>query len=222
LKYPVRNEIGECTLKRVKPVWLFGLALLVGGVAWAAFYLQPVPDGNARACIGGKDVLSGIARASVGEVAGFQVLKAPGPLPDLHFATSDGSPRSLADFRGKVVLLNLWATWCAPCRKEMPALDLLQTTFGGSKFEVVAINIDTRDPEKPREWLRDNKIANLAYYADPQTKVFQELKRVGQAVGMPTTLLIDAQGCRLGVLHGAAEWASEDAKALIKAAIDAK
>jgi thiol-disulfide isomerase/thioredoxin len=126
---------------------------------------------------------------------------------------------TLADMRGRAVLLNLWATWCAPCRKEMPALDELQAAFGGPEFEVAAINIDTRNLEKPRAWLAEHNIAKLAYYADPEAKVFQDLKRVGQAVGMPTTLLIDAKGCQLGVLHGPAEWASPDAKKLIAAAL---
>jgi thiol-disulfide isomerase/thioredoxin len=213
-------------LKRLNPALGIGLAALVGLGLWAAFYLQPVPDGNAAACqdskdVGRKDVSAALARAAIGEVAGFQASKSPFPLPNLAFTAGDGTARVLADFRGKTVLLNLWATWCAPCRKEMPALDELQTTFGGPRFEVVAINIDTRNLEKPREWLKDNKIANLAYYADEKAQVFQDLKRIGQAVGMPTTLLIDAKGCQLGVLHGAAEWASLDAKALIKVALDA-
>ncbi|MGL4441180.1 MAG: TlpA family protein disulfide reductase, partial [Bosea sp. (in: a-proteobacteria)] len=83
----------------------------------------------------------------------------------------------------------------------------------------VAINIDTRNLDKPRAWLEDNGIRKLAYYSDPEAKVFQELKRAGQAVGMPTTLLIDAKGCQLGVLHGPAEWHSDDARRLIMAAM---
>ena len=101
----------------------------------------------------------------------------------------------------------------------MPALDALQAEFGGPDFEVVAVNIDTRNLERPRQWLVENGITRLAYYADPEAKVFQELKRVGQAIGMPTTLLIDAKGCQLGVLHGPAEWHSDDARKLIRTAL---
>ena len=117
------------------------------------------------------------------------------------------------------MLLNLWATWCVPCRKEMPALDALQAKLGGDKFEVVAVNIDTRNLDKPKAWLQEVGIKQLGYYADPSAKVFQDLKAAGKAFGMPTTLLIDPQGCELGVLAGPAEWASEDAVKLIEAAL---
>jgi hypothetical protein len=101
----------------------------------------------------------------------------------------------------------------------MPALDALQARLGGPKFEVVAVNIDTRDAAKPRAWLQEVGINRLAYYADPSAKVFQDLKAVGRAFGMPTTLLIDPQGCELGYLAGPAEWASEDALKLVGAAL---
>ena len=81
------------------------------------------------------------------------------------------------------MLFNLWATWCVPCRKEMPALDELQAKLGGTDFEVVAVNIDTRDPDKPRAWLKEVGIERLAYYADPAAKVFQDLKQAGKALG---------------------------------------
>jgi thiol-disulfide isomerase/thioredoxin len=117
------------------------------------------------------------------------------------------------------MLLNLWATWCVPCRKEMPALDELQAKLGGPAFEVVAVNIDTRDIEKPKTWLRDNKVNRLAYYADPQARIFQDLKAAGKAFGMPTTVLIDPAGCEIASLAGPAEWASEDALKLLRAAL---
>jgi thiol-disulfide isomerase/thioredoxin len=117
------------------------------------------------------------------------------------------------------VLLNLWATWCVPCRKEMPALDTLEQRLGGPGFEVVAINIDTRDPDKPKAWLKEVGVEKLAYYADPDAKVFQDLKGIGRAFGMPTTLLLDRQGCEIGTIAGPAEWASPDAVKLIQAAI---
>jgi thiol-disulfide isomerase/thioredoxin len=101
----------------------------------------------------------------------------------------------------------------------MPALDALEQRLGGPGFEVVAINIDTRDPEKPKSWLREVGAQKLAYYADPTASTFQDLKAVGRAFGMPTTLLVDPQGCEIGTIAGPAEWASDDAIKLIKAAL---
>src|SRR5690606_26090556 len=117
------------------------------------------------------------------------------------------------------VLLNLWATWCVPCRTEMPALDRLQGKLGGDKFAVVAINIDTRDSDKPKAFLKDANLTRLGNFHDEKASVFQELKSVGMAVGMPTSVLIDSQGCELGNMAGPAEWDSEDAIKLINAAV---
>jgi thiol-disulfide isomerase/thioredoxin len=117
------------------------------------------------------------------------------------------------------VLVNLWATWCVPCRKEMPALDDLQTKLGGKDFEVVAINIDTRDAEKPKNFLKDANLTRLGYFSDQKAKVFQDLKSIGKALGMPTSVLVDGHGCEIATIAGPAEWASEDAIKLIKAAV---
>ena len=92
---------------------------------------------------------------------------------------------------GKTVLLNLWATWCAPCRDEMPALDALQKEMGGDDFEVVAVNVDTGDDTKPRKFLAETGVAALAYYRDNTLGLFNELKQRGLALGLPVTLLID-------------------------------
>ncbi len=155
-----------------------------------------------------------------GEVAGVQVLEQPTPARELQFLDGAGAGLSLAHFRGRLVLLNLWATWCLPCRLEMPRLDKLNADLGAdARFQVVAINIDTRNPDKPREFLRQNNIHSLAYFADPSARVFQELKSAGRAFGMPTTVLIDARGCELAHLAGPAEWAGADARALIQAAL---
>ena len=101
----------------------------------------------------------------------------------------------------------------------MPALDELQGKLGDKDFEVVAVNIDTRDPEKPKAFLKDANLTRIGYFADQKAKVFQDLKAVGRALGMPTTVLVDAQGCEIGTIAGPAEWASEDAIKLIKAAV---
>jgi thiol-disulfide isomerase/thioredoxin len=196
-----------------------GLAIALGIASlYVSSQAARKPEGSA-ACRPARDVGAAVLRAAVGEVAAFQAFQTPRQLPELRFHDHAGKPMNLAQMHGKTVLLNLWATWCAPCRKEMPALDALQADLGGPRFEVVAINIDTRNLDKPRAWLAENEIKRLAYYADPEAKVFQELKRAGQAVGMPTTLLIDAKGCQLGVLHGPAEWHSADARRLIMAAM---
>jgi thiol-disulfide isomerase/thioredoxin len=153
-----------------------------------------------------------------GEVAAVNVAKRPLRLPDLSFQDAAGKPVTLQHWRGRTVLLNLWATWCVPCRKEMPTLDALEGKLGGPGFAVVAVNIDTRDPNKPKAFLKEIGVQKLAYYADPTAATFQDLKEIGRAFGMPTTILIDKSGCELGTIAGPAEWASDDAVKLIQAA----
>jgi hypothetical protein len=101
----------------------------------------------------------------------------------------------------------------------MPTLDALEAKLGGPKFQVVAVNIDTRDPDKSKAFLKDIGVSHLGYYADASAKSFQELKSIGRAFGMPTTLLIDPHGCELGTIAGPADWASPDAVKLIQAAL---
>jgi thiol-disulfide isomerase/thioredoxin len=204
------------------------LAMVVaGGLAGVAIGLAAVygigrMERNAAdvaACSRAQDLARRLAPLARGEVAAFAVADPSQRLPDLAFRDAAGTERHLADWRGRTVLLNLWATWCVPCRKEMPALEALQGKLGGPGFEVVAINIDTRDGDKPRAWLKEVGIDRLAYYADPTAKVFQDLKIMGRAAGMPTTLLVDPAGCEIGTVAGPAEWASEDAVKLVTAAL---
>lgn len=190
--------------------------LLIGGAA--TFYSVRGGAGNS-ACSAAVGKIAALRPLAKGEVAAVEVAKQPALLPDLAFNGPDGKPTTLTAFRGKTVLVNLWATWCLPCLTEMPALDALQGALGGPDFEVVAINIDTRHPEKPRKWLADKSIARLAYYADPQAKVFQDIRAVKKVEGMPISLLVDPAGCELALLQGPAEWSGADARALITAAI---
>jgi thiol-disulfide isomerase/thioredoxin len=152
---------------------------------------------------------------SVGEMARFVFKKVPEPLPDFVFVDGAGKERTLKDWRGKVVLLNIWATWCLPCRKEMPGLDRLQGELGSDKFEVVALSADRAGIDASRKFLEQIKVGRLGLYADPNVRVPSTLK----VIGMPATLLIDAEGREIGRLLGPAEWDSEEAKALIKAAM---
>lgn len=172
------------------------------------------------ACEGAVDTAKKLMPLARGEVAAFSPAERPRRLPELAFTKGEGQPAKLSDFRGRVALVNLWATWCVPCRKEMPALDALEGKLGGPDFSVVAINLDTGDRSKPKKFLGEIGVKHLAYYEDPSTDSFQELKRYGRAiVGLPATVLVDRDGCELGVLPGPAEWASEDALALLRAAI---
>ena len=176
------------------------------------------PGGGAE-CRQAADAAKRLAPLVRGEVAALAVASNPIRVPDLTFQDAAGATKTLADWRGRTVLFNLWATWCVPCRKEMPALDALQARLGGDAFQVVAVNIDTRNLEKPKAWLKEVGIERLGYFADPSAKVFQDLKAAGKAFGMPTTLLIDPLGCEIATLAGPAEWASEDAVKLLQAAL---
>jgi thiol-disulfide isomerase/thioredoxin len=196
--------------------------VLIGGLAgFAALYglgfkRGPSGDPTCRAAV---DIAAKIAPLAHGELAALTMATAPLKLPDLAFEDAEGKPKKLSDFRGKTLLVNLWATWCVPCRKEMPALDELQTKLSGPNFEVVAINIDTRDPDKPKNFLKEANLIRLGFFSDQKAKVFQDLKAVGRALGMPTSVLVDPQGCEIATIAGPAEWASEDAMKLIRAAV---
>jgi len=216
-----KSDTSRSALRRRRIVAL-GIVLILGGAVAGAVYGIGAFKRNAgdAACAAAAALAQRVAPLARGEVAAFAVADEPLRLPDLAFRDAAENERHLADWRGRTVLLNLWATWCVPCRKEMPALDALEGKLGGTRFEVVAINIDTRDPAKPRAWLNDVGVARLGYYSDPSAKVFQNLKSVGRAAGMPTTLLVDAAGCEIGTVAGPAEWASEDAMKLVTAALD--
>jgi thiol-disulfide isomerase/thioredoxin len=198
-------------------------AVLIGvGIGFAALYgfgALRRDGGGDPTCRGAVDVARKIAPLAHGEVAALTMATAPLRLPDLAFEDEDGKSKRLSDWRGKTVLVNLWATWCVPCRKEMPALDALQARLGGPNFEVVAINIDTRDPEKPKNFLKEAGLSRLGYFRDESAKVFQDLKAIGRALGMPTSVLVDKKGCEIATIAGPAEWNSEDAIKLVSAAI---
>jgi thiol-disulfide isomerase/thioredoxin len=198
-----------------------GVVLIGGGIAFAVAYgigglNRPTGDAACRPAV---ELARKLAPLAHGEVAALTMATTPLRLPDLAFEDAEGQPKKLSDWRGRMVLVNLWATWCVPCRKEMPALDSLQAQLGSADFEVVAINIDTRDAEKPKNFLKEANLTRLAYFSDHKAKVFQDLKAVGRALGMPTSVLVDRQGCEIATIAGPAEWASDDAVKLVKAAM---
>ncbi|WP_157961565.1 TlpA disulfide reductase family protein [Acuticoccus kandeliae] len=157
---------------------------------------------------------------TTGYMAAFQTLD-PKDLTALPYDGVAPAAKTLEDFKGRLILLNLWATWCAPCRVEMPALASLQERFGSEDFSVVAVSIDDKDRNNPETFLERAGAANLDYFREPTLSLFNSLRAEGLAQGMPTTLLVGPDGCAAGVLHGAAAWDSADADNLIQAAIDA-
>jgi thiol-disulfide isomerase/thioredoxin len=201
---------------RVRVAALVATAALAG-----ALYLTVDGQGNggSGSCAAARPRAEALDPFAAGEVAAFQVARAPLDVSDLAFRTPDGADVTLASYAGKVTLLNLWATWCAPCRREMPALDRLQQALGGEDFAVVPVSIDTGGPERPRAFLDSIGVENLPLNIDPTTEIFEELKGRGLALGLPVTVLVGRDGCHLGHMNGPAEWDSKDGQALIEAAL---
>jgi thiol-disulfide isomerase/thioredoxin len=219
--------------KRAAPPAMFLVAGVLAAIAgFATVYVSFAPPDNGSSQPGGTQpgsqepgapasdqgaggVLAGLNK---GPMAPLLVRSKPLDLPPIEFADGEGADKSLADFKGKVVLLNIWASWCVPCREEMPALDKLETELGGKDFAVVAVNIDKGGPDKARAFLAETGATHLPLYTDPSSKLFAALK----AVGMPTTLVLDREGREIGRLVGPADWSSPEAKRVVEAAVAAK
>jgi thiol-disulfide isomerase/thioredoxin len=211
------------------PALYLAAALLAAIAGFATVYLIFGPSDNGRVAESSaptqetaaqdEEVVKGpLVGLNKGAMAPMLVRPKPLDLPELSFAGVGGEEKTLADFKGKIVLLNIWASWCVPCREEMPQLDKLQAELGGKDFEVVAVNIDRGGGDKAKKFLEETGASHLALYTDPSGKLFAAAK----AVGMPTTLLIDRDGKEISRLVGPADWGSEDAKTLIEAAIGAR
>ena len=159
---------------------------------------------------------TGVTRElATGALAAFLVKTDRKPVADIAFEDGKGAKLHLNQWKGRVVLVNLWATWCAPCRKEMPALAALQNDLGSDDFEVVAISLDRKGVEASAAFLKETSAEALKLYIEPTARILNEL----EAIGLPATLLIDRKGHEVGRLLGPAEWNSPEAIALIKAAL---
>jgi len=215
-----RKPLGLPSLK------LISIAAVAGIIAGAAaVYIKETGSGNGGGetasgqCAAAKDLAQKITPLAKGQVAAMVAANEPRKLTTVAFNDADNKPVTLDSFAGKTVLLNLWATWCVPCREEMPALNALEKDMGSDKFQVVAVNIDTGDDEKPKAFLTETGVDSLKLYRDNTIGVFNNLKKEGLAFGLPVTLLLDDKGCLISAMNGPAAWDSEDAKALIKGAI---
>jgi thiol-disulfide isomerase/thioredoxin len=142
----------------------------------------------------------------------FIVHETPQPVPALSFIDSDGNRPSLAAFRGRTILLNIWATWCLPCREEMPALERLEAKLSGPEFEVVPLSIDRGGLPKVKSFYEEISLKALGMFVDTSSKASYALG----AVGIPTALLINPDGLEVGRLVGPAEWDSPELTEIIQ------
>jgi thiol-disulfide isomerase/thioredoxin len=195
----------------------FWLMVLVSAGALAVLYVMIAasvkPRSEAAPSVHAQD-----QSLLVGEMADFAYAFPARGAPDVPFELA-GKELALADFKGKTILVNFWATWCAPCLKELPSLDALQAELGGPDFEVVAIAADPRGPERAAEFLEELKIKNLKLYADPRLRLAGAM---GGGASLPLTVLYSADGQELGRLAGEADWTSKEAKRLVRSAIDGR
>ena len=185
---------------------LLGVLALLAGAVGAYFSLRA----------GSESEPAPLAAPALDGAFAFRVHAAPRPVPDIAFEDGQGRKRALAEFRDKVVLLNVWATWCVPCREEMPALDRVQQKLGGPGFEVLALSIDSGGAVAVENFYDEIGIRALAIYVDPSMRATGTLG----AVGIPTTLLVDRQGREIGRRTGPAQWDGPEAVRMIAGYLD--
>jgi len=195
-------------LTRARTALLF--AALLGFLLYAAH------PGAANA-----EPLSAEARADLSDLREGSLTKlilhdAPKPLIDTPFRDADGGEVRLADFAGRIVVVNFWATWCPPCRHEMPSLDRLAEAMAAEDVEVVTISNDIGGPEKPIAFFAETGLDTLAVYHDPA----RQMAREAGILGLPVTLVLDREGREIGRLVGDAEWDSPSAQAILRRLAD--
>ena len=195
-------------------------ALVVVAVAiTASLWLSNAGPSGAAGCAPVPAEAAAIDKAAFGNLAALQVTGKGRGYADLPFVDEAGKPVTLKDFAGKTLLVNFWASWCIPCRAEMPALAAVAKKYDGPDFMVLPINLDIGDGgiEKAKAFLASNNITGLPLYADPSLKALDRLKENAVGLGLPTTLLLDRKACEVAVLQGPAEWDSADGQAVVAA-----
>ncbi len=202
----------------IKPFALIPLLIVVALGIFGIYWLQGEPR-KAEVIAAPATLASGLSKAlAKGPMAGVIIHSQRKDIASFTFTDGRGQAVELANWKGRIVVLNLWATWCAPCRKEMPDLAKLQAALGGPDFEVVALSVDRKGLEASQAFLKDIGVANLAAYVEPEAKSLSAL----QALGLPATILIDRKGKEAARLLGPAEWSSAEAQDLVKALIAEK
>ncbi len=189
-----KKSIGGSGLSVADFTFYMGLGMVAAGAGFIAALMIPGMDHKMHTS-------SSTAAPALGT---FVKQAEPQAAPDLSFTGADGKPYRLADWRGKTVLLNLWATWCAPCKVEMPSLDRLQAKLGSDAFTVLALSVDRTGAEKPAEFFKGNGISHLAVYNDAESAATS----VFRVSGLPVSVILDKEGREVARLIGPADWDS--------------
>jgi thiol-disulfide isomerase/thioredoxin len=182
------------------------VVLLLIGLGYGSRVLSP------ETAVRQPDPATGSTGSASGNQLALSVFDQPHALPEVRFQDDQGRDLTLGDFRGRVVVLNVWATWCVPCRKEMPTLDRLQARLGGKDFLVVALSLDRKGVDAVRGFYQEVGVENLAIYVDPSGKGSHALA----IPGVPTTLLIDREAREVARKMGEAEWDGPEMVSLVE------
>lgn len=205
---------------RLKPRRVLFLALGSAAVALAlTLIIGNASAPRAAGCAPQEAAAAAVDAAAVGELAALNGTGKGRGYADMAFNDANGTPMTIADFAGKKLLVNFWASWCVPCRAEMPALDALADSYNSDGFMVLPINLDIGEGglAKARAFLDEGQFRHLPLYADSTFAAFERLKTEAVAIGLPATLLLDDKGCEIGVLQGPAEWDTPDGRNVIDA-----
>ena len=206
-------------LPRPRPRWALPVALAGAAIALTAgLYVFNASGPQATECRALEAQGKAIDAVAMGELAALTGTGKGRGYADMGFNDEAGNKLSIRDFAGKKLLVNFWASWCLPCREEMPALDAIATKYNSDGFMVLPVNLDIGEGglEKARAFLAEGAFENLPLYADSSFQAFERLKREAVAIGLPATLLLDENGCELGVLQGPAEWNTADGERVIE------
>jgi len=213
------SESAPGTPKKRFPRLVLSMGLVAAALAIAVGVWVSNGSSQARECPVDKAALAKIDAAAIGELAALNATAGGRGYSDLAFQDKDGAPLTIKDFSGKTLLVNFWASWCVPCREEMPALDELAAQQNDGSFVVLPINLDVGEEglRKAQKFLDEGGWSHLPLYADPDFKIFDRLKTQAVSMGLPTTLLLDASGCEMAVLQGPAHWNTPDGTRVVEA-----
>lgn len=203
----------------LQPRRVLVIALASAAVALAiTLYVGNSGTPQASECPVQAEAAAAIDAAALGELAALNGTGEGRGYADMGFKDAAGAPLTVGDFGGKKLLINFWASWCVPCREEIPALDAVADRYNSEQFMVLPINLDLGEDglAKAQAFLDEGAFQHLPLYADSTFEAFERLKREAVAIGLPATLLVDEEGCELAVLQGPAEWDTPDGHKVVE------